>query len=208
MALKLYYHPFSRAANTVWALEEVGCDYELELVDFKTKAHKTSPFLQLNPMGKLPTIVDGEVTVTEAAAIALYLADRYAPGKLAPATDSPERGAYLRWALYAPSVIEPGCMAQASQWTVSPSSAGFGTYTEMLTTISQAISHGPWLLGESFSMADVIFGGTLKYMLMFNIIEKRPEYEQYAERLMTRDAARKAEAINARYREEQSPDPS
>lgn len=195
MTIKLFHHPFTRAANTVWALEEVGCAYELQFVDYMEGEHKGT-LRPLNPMGKLPTLVDGEVVVSEAAAIALYLADRYAPGRLAPVLDAPERATYLRWAFYAPSVIEPGCMAHASKWEFRASSAGFGTYEEMLDTISAAIGDGPWLLGEQFTMADLVFGGTVQFMMMFNMLDERPEYKAYAERLAARPAAQKAQEIN------------
>ncbi|MEZ4237557.1 MAG: glutathione S-transferase N-terminal domain-containing protein [Myxococcota bacterium] len=70
-------------------------------------AQKAPEILALNPMGKVPVLVDGDVVVTEVAAIGLYLADRYAPGRLAPALDDPARGAYLRWSLFAPSRSSP-----------------------------------------------------------------------------------------------------
>jgi glutathione S-transferase len=202
MTIKLLYHPFSRAANTVWALEEVGCPYELEFVDLMRGDHKLAPVRALNPMGKLPTLIDGDVVISEAAAVALYLADRYAPGRLAPVLDSPQRGAYLRWSFYAPSVIEPGCMAHSSKWEFRASAAGFGTYEEMLATISFAIGKGPWILGEQFTMVDFVFGGTLRYMLTFGMLDKRPEYEAYVARLNARPAAMKAKAINDRITEE------
>lgn len=202
MTIKLFHHPFSRAANTVWVLEEVGRDYELEYVDFARREHKEAAMRAKNPMGKLPTLIDGDVVVTEAAAVALYLADRYAAGRLAPALDDPRRGTYLRWSFYAPSVIEPGCMAHASKWEYRASAAGFGTYEEMLDTISAAIASGPWLLGEWFTMADVVFGGTVRYMIEFGMLEKRPEYLAYVERLSSRPAAQRAREINARIAKE------
>jgi glutathione S-transferase len=202
MTIKLLHHPFSRSANIVWALEEVGCPYELQFVDLMSGEHKSDAVRALNPMGKLPTLIDGDAVISEAAAVALYLADRYALGRLAPALDAPARAPYLRWSFYAPSVIEPGCMAHASKWEFRAAAAGFGTYEEMLATISFAIGKGPWLLGGQFTMADVVFGGTIRYMLMFDMIDKRPEYEAYVERLNARPAARKAKEINERITEE------
>lgn len=202
MAITLHYHPFTRAAGTVWALEEVGCDYELQFVDLRAGAHKQPAFKKLNPMGKLPTLADGEVVLSEAGAIALYLADRYALGRLAPLPDSPERAAYYRWALYPSAVIEPGCLARASKWEFKPSQAGWGTYDEMLDTIEAAIGDGPYLLGDQFTMADVIFGGTLMYMMQFGMLDKRDSFAAYAARLRQREAAKRADAVNARMREE------
>lgn len=202
MTITLHHHPFTRAAGTVWALEEVGCDYELEFLDLMAGAQKREPIRSLNPMGKLPTLVDGETVVTEAAAIALYLADRYALGRLAPEPSDPARGTYLRWSFYAPSVIEPGCLAHASEWEFKAGQAGWGSYQEMLDTISAAIGKGPWLLGDDFSMADVVFGGTVRWMTMFGMLEKRPELMAYVERLSARPAAQRASEINERIIEE------
>ena len=133
MSIVLHHHPYTRAANVVWMLEEVGAPYQLRFVDFMKGAHKSPELLALNPMGKLPTLVDGDMVVTESAAIGLYLADRYAPGKLAPALNDPARGTYLRWALFAPSVIEPGTMAKTQGWDFKPSQAGWGTHEAMLS---------------------------------------------------------------------------
>lgn len=202
MSVTLKYHPFSRAAGVIAQLEEVGCDYTLDYVEITKGEQKEAPLKSLNTMGKVPTLMDGDVVVTEAAAIGLYLADRYSLGDLAPAPDDPARGTYLRWSFYAPSVIEPGCMAKAANWEFDPGSAGFGTYPEMLDTISAAIGDGPWLLGERFTMADVIFGGTVGWMTMFGMLEKRDEYVAYVERMQARPAFKKAREINERIAQE------
>src|SRR5687768_18131455 len=110
-------------------------------------------------MGKVPVLVDGDAVVTESAAIALYLADRYASGRLAPALDDPRRGTYLRWTLFAPSVIEPGSMAKVAGWQFKPGQAGWGEHEAMMNAIEAAVSPGPFLLGDMFSIADVVFGG-------------------------------------------------
>lgn len=197
MAITLYHHPWSRAANAVWMLEEVGIDYRLEFVDIMKGAQKGPELLALNPMGKLPVLVDGETVVTEGAAIALYLADRYAPGRLAPALDDPARGTYLRWSFFAPSVIEPGTLAKANGWQQKASQVGWGEYDAMIRAMESAVAKGPFLLGERFTMADVVFGGTLRYMMMTKSIEPSAAFSAYAERLAARPAAQRAEAKNA-----------
>ncbi len=202
MSVVLYHHPYSRAATVVWMLEEVGIEYELRFVDFAKNEHKSPELLALNPMGKLPILTDGAAVVTEVAAIGLYLADRHAPGRLAPALDDPARAAYLRWSLFAPSVIEPGSMAKAGGWSVKASQAGWGTHDAMLDAMEAALKTPPFLLGETFSMADVIFGGTVAFMLRFGMLEKRPSFTAYAERLAARPALQRADAINARVRAE------
>lgn len=197
MSIVLYHHPFTRASAVVWMLEEVGAPYELRWLDLMKGEGRSPEYLALNPMGKLPTLVDDGTVVTEVAAIGLYLADRYAAGRLAPSLDDPRRGTYFRWSLFAPSVIEPGSMAKMAGWSYKASQAGWGSYESMLDTMEKAIGAGPFLLGEQFTMADVILGGTLRYMMRFDMVEKRPAFTAYAERLEARPALQRAEAKNA-----------
>ncbi len=202
MTAVLYYHPFSRAANVVWMLEELGIPYERRFVDITKGEQKQPEFLAKNPMGKLPVLEDGEALVTESAAIALYLADRYAPGRLAPKLDDPKRGTYLRWILFSPSVIEPGLLAKAANWEFRPSSAGWGTYESLLTTMQHALRDDrDYVLGDEFSMADVVFGGTIGYMLQFGMLEPLPVFAQYTERLAKRPALQRTNEINTAERQ-------
>lgn len=196
MSITLYHHPFSRAANVVWMLEECGVPYELRFVDILKGAHKAPDMLALNPMGKLPILTEGEAVVTESAAIGLYLADRHAYGRLAPKADDPGRATYLRWSFFAPSVIEPAAMAKGGGWTYKDSQAGWGTYDTMLDAMEKALSKGDYILGDEFSMADVIFGGTVRFMLMFKMVEPRPIFIAYAERLGLRPALQKTDQVN------------
>lgn len=196
MSITLYHHPFSRAAGILWMLEEVGVDYELRWVDMQAGEQKSPDIVALNPMGKLPVLVDGEAVVTEVAAIGLYLGDRYGYGTLAPKVDDPARATYLRWSLFAPSVIEPGSMAKMAGWQYKAGQAGWGTHEAMLDAIEAAIRDRQFLLGDRFSMADVIFGGTVRYMLRFGLLEKRPTFTAYAERLSARPASQRADARN------------
>jgi len=196
MTITLYHHPFSRAAGTVWALEEVGQPYELKFVDIMKGGQKAPDLLKLNPMGKLPILTDGDAVVTEACAISLYLADRYALGTLAPRFDDPNRAAYLRWSCFAPSVIEPGTMAKAAAWEFKSSQAGWGDYDAMMAALDSAVI-GEYVLGSQFSMADVVFGGTLRFMLKFGQLENRPKFAEYVARLDARPASKRADARNA-----------
>jgi len=198
MSIVLYHHPFSRAATAVWMLEEVGVPYELRFVDMMKGGTKAPEIVALNPMGKLPILTDGDAVVTESAAIALYLADRHAYGRLAPKVDDPKRAAYLRWSFFAPSVIEPGLMAKSAEWTYKDSQAGWGSYDAMITAMEEAVTGREYLLGDTFTMADVVFGGTLRFMLMFKMVAPRPSFNAYAERLGARPALKRAEEINAK----------
>ena len=202
MSVTLYHHPFTRAASVVGMLEEAGCDYELRFVDVPAGEQKSEAIVALNPMGKLPILVDGAAVVTEVAAIGVYLADRYAPGRLAPALDDPRRATFLRWCFFGPSVLEPGAMAASSKWEYRPGSAGFGRFDDVLTTMEHAIGEGPWLLGDFFTMADLVLGGTLRFLLGFGMVDKRPAFTAWTERLAAREGVARGDAVNARIIEE------
>ena len=197
MPIVLRHHPYSRAATVVWMLEELGLPYQLEFVDLRAGEQKSAEHRALNRMGKIPVLVDGDVVVSETTAIGVYLADRYALGRLAPALEEADRGPYLRWCVFPPSVLEPGCMARSKGWTFGPGQVGWGAYDEMCATLEQALAPGPWLLGDRFSMADVLVGASLRWMLSFKMIDSLDTFVRYQERLEARPARKAANARNA-----------
>ena len=91
--MKFYWCPKTRSSRVAWMLEETAVPYEREFIDIRSAEEKPAEFLAASPMGKVPAIADGEVRMAESAAICLYLADRYASGRLAPAIDADERAA-------------------------------------------------------------------------------------------------------------------
>ncbi len=198
MSILLHHHPFSRARHVVWMLEEAGLNYDLRYVDMQAGAHKAPEYQRRNRMGKLPILEDGGAVISETAAIAMYLADRYAPGRLAPALDAPERGPYLRWCVYGASVLEPAAAANAAGWDYRPGAVGWGTYEDVVATLEAGLKPGPWLLGEQFSMADVLLGGTVRWLLGFGMLKGTDDTLQaYADRLSARPAAKRSEEVNA-----------
>ncbi|MEM6862675.1 MAG: glutathione S-transferase family protein [Myxococcota bacterium] len=207
MSLTLFHHPYSRASGVVWALEEVGQPYVLRYVDIHAGEQKKTEFLAKNPMGKLPTLLDGATVLTESAAISLYLADRYAPGRLAPSLDDPRRAAFLRWSFFAPSVVEPSVMAKLNSWSFREVSAGWGNHDSVLVTLKKALE-GSFILGQTFSMADVVLGSTLRTLLQFDLIEPEAEFVAYVGRLTQRPALQRADARNAAVAREHGLEPN
>ena len=105
--MKLYYNPQSRAVIAKWMLDECGAEYEIVPIDFTKREHKTPEFLKINPVGKLPALVDGDSKIFEGAAICLYLGDKFSQANLAPKIDAPERGRYLSLMVYSTAQLEP-----------------------------------------------------------------------------------------------------
>ena len=199
----LYHCPQTRGGTVLWMNEELGSPCEIKLVDIKSGAQKDPAYLQINPMGKIPALTHDGVSVTEGGAICAYLADLYADKGLAPALNDHKRGAYFRWMFFAPSCMEPAMLDKFSG-TVreNPASAGHGLVDDVLTAVDRALENGPYLLGEQFSAADVVFGGTLNFALMFGAFEKKPLYTEYVNRLMARPAALRANERNVDFMKE------
>jgi glutathione S-transferase len=122
--MKLYYNSQSRAAISKWMLDECGVDYEIVPIDLQQREHKTPDFLEINPAGKLPALVDGDSRIFESAAICLYLADRFPEANLAPGIDAPERGRYLSLMVYSTSQLEPAMGDAMMGVEVIPNVAG------------------------------------------------------------------------------------
>ncbi|MEO1483690.1 MAG: glutathione S-transferase family protein [Myxococcota bacterium] len=198
--MELYYHPSSRAGTAVLMLEAVHQPYTLKLLDLQAGEQKQDSVVARNRMGKIPLLVDGDAVVSEVAAIGMYLADRYAPGTLAPALDDPRRGTYFRWCVYPSAVLEMSCYAETAGWKFSESSAGFGNHQAMLQTVEDAVTGTDWLLGDQFTMADIIFGATLRFMLIFKMIEERDAFKSYVARFGEHPAITSGDAVNNEWR--------
>ena len=187
-----YYHPESRAVTTSWMLAELGVDHESILIDFHAGANHQEEFVAINPMRKVPTLVDGGVVVTEAAAICAYLADKYIDQGLAPAVTSPLRGQYYRYLFFPGTTLEPlFTFNMLDTQTLSAQSAGFGDLERGLHSIEVMTPEQDWVLPGQFSAADVVYGGTIDFAVQFGWIASPSEkVRSYVQRLKSRPAYR------------------
>jgi glutathione S-transferase len=194
--MKLYWSPRSRAFTTLWLMEETGQPYERVLTDISTGAQKKPEFLAINPMGKVPALQDGDAAMGEAAAICAYVADRYPQTNLAPPVDDPRRAKYLYWLFFAPACIEPAIIQLFTKIQVPTSTAGWGDAAQVFDVLDRAVETGPWLLGDSFSAADVVIGSGLNYAVRaFKMVPTRPSFDRYIDRCAARPAFQRATAI-------------
>jgi len=190
--ITLYGSIASRTFTARWMLEELGVAYRVHAVDIRAGEQKSPDYLRLNPMGKVPTLTDGELVVTETAAICLYLADRYGYGTLAPQVEDALRAAYLRWAVFSTAVLEPAY--QTTALGLPAFRHGWGDLDSALNTVRQALAPGPWLLGETFTAADVALGAALTVGLFTKQIPDDPVLGVYNQRLAARPAYQAASA--------------
>ena len=199
LALVHYHAPNTRSFTIRWLFEELGSPpHELRVLNMKKAEHKAPAFLALNPMGKVPTLVHGGTVVTEAAAIALYLADLFPEPGLAPKIGDLSRGTYLRWIVFNQAAVEPAIGDYAMKREQGPEAMlPYGTYETTINTLAGALANGPYILGDKFSAADVVVGSGVRWMLMFKLLPERSEFTSYAARLAARPALQRAVAADA-----------
>ncbi len=196
--LTFYTHPMSRGRIVRWMLEEVGAPYETKLVEYGA-AMKAPEYLAINPMGKVPALTHGAAVVTECAAIVAYLADAFPSAKLAPPVTSPLRASYYRWLFFAAGPMEAASTNKALGIEVAPERRrmlGYGSLGDVLDAVEAAVTGVDYLVGDSFSAADVYAGSMLGWGMQFGTLEKRPAFETYWARISERPAAIRARAID------------
>lgn len=196
--LHFYTHPQSRGRIVRWMLEELSVPYTTTVLDYATTM-RAAEYRAINPMGKVPAIIHGNTIVTETAAICAYLADAFPEAGLAPPAGSALRGPYYRWLFFAAGPIEAAASNQALGFIVPPDKArmmSYGTYALATDVLEAAVSHGPYLLGDSFSAADVYVGSQIGFGMRFGTLDKRPAFERYWSTVSSRPAAIRARAID------------
>src|ERR1700730_17108088 len=196
--MKLYWSPRSRSFSALWLMEETGKPYECVRTHISTGAQKTPEYLAINPMGKVPALTDGDATLAEAAAICAYVAERYPEAKLAPPRGDPLRAKYLYWLFFAPGCVEPAMVQVATKIEMNPVAAGWGESTRVFDVLDAALAKGPWILGESFSAADIAIGSALNFAVrLFKMVPARPSFDRYIDRCAARPAFQRASALAA-----------
>ncbi|MFN3625852.1 MAG: glutathione S-transferase family protein [Hyphomicrobium sp.] len=204
--LKLYHATPSRSSTALWMLEELGEPFSIELLNLRAGDQRKPEYLAINPMGKVPTLVDGDTVVSEVSAICCYLADAYPKAGLAPAIHNPRRGPYLKWLFYAPSCIEPAMIDKALNRAPAPrSTAGWADYDTVISVLREAAAGAaPYLLGEKFSAADVVIGSSLRWGVQFKLLPELPEFVTYIERLRQRPALQRQLARDQEFAQQAS----
>jgi glutathione S-transferase len=193
--ITLYHRPKSRSSRFIFLLEELEAPYEIKVVSIRSR-DGTGALDPANPHphGKVPAISDEGIIVFESPAIALYLTDKFPKNHLGPLVGDRDRGAYLSWLAYYTGVVEPAFMSKFMNQEVPRGTAGWVPVDEAIEALSKALSHGPFILGERFSAADVLYGTTFAMFAQAPIMPKSTVIEQYAKRVVARPACARAQA--------------
>jgi glutathione S-transferase len=194
--LTLYTNPMSRGRIARWMLEEVGTTYEVVVLDYASTM-KNEPYLSVNPMGKVPAIVENGAIVTECAAICAYLADAFPDSGLAPLPD--ERADYYRWLFFAAGPVE-AAITNRSLGVVPTDQqqrmAGYGSYDSVVDVLEQAVAAHDYIAGDRFTAADVYVGSQVIWGAQFGSLPKRDAFDAYIARLVSREAYVRAAALD------------
>ncbi|WP_164015732.1 glutathione S-transferase family protein [Pyxidicoccus trucidator] len=201
--MKLYFAPRTRATRARWLLEELGVPYELVKLDLARQENSTPAYLAVHPLGEVPALVDGDVTLLESLAICLHLADRFPEKHLAPLPGSAERGPYYQWMTFAEMSLEPVVMefyrhAQLSEEKKADAHSEEALAKHrtrlgaVLDVINEGLSGREFLVGGAFTAADVVMASILHLANTLRLLDGQPRLVEYVKRHTQRPAVRKA----------------
>lgn len=198
LPLTLFHSPNTRSTGALILLEELGADYQLHVLNMKMGEQRQPAYLAVNPMGKVPAIQHGDAVVTEQVAVFLYLADLFPQANLAPPLGDPLRGPYLRWMAFYGSCFEPALMDRAmKREPAAASTSPYGDFDTMFKALTDQLAAGPYLLGQKFTAADVLWGTALTWTTMFGLVPETPVIRAYMDRVNARPAVARARQKDA-----------
>ncbi len=167
--MKIYHVPGTRSVRVIWLCEELSLPYEIVNVDFSAEYRASPEWRRLNPVGKVPVLTDGDLTIFESGAMVQYLLDRYGEGQLQPVAGSSEHGEYLQWSWFAEStfarplgeiVNHRRALSEAQQSSVAIREM-MDRSLLCLQAVNDAVADREYLLASGFSGADIMMGYTL-----------------------------------------------
>lgn len=196
----LYGMPKTRTTRVVWALEELGVEYNYHLVDLTKGAGQQPEFLALNPSGKVPVLADGELVLTESAAICTYLGDKHPESELVPRPGTAERGKFEQWCHFVMSELEQPLWTVGKHKFVFPEEKRVPAIIEVARwefgRAAQLLARGlqgrEYLVGGSFSMADILAAHTLAWARGFKMPHGIELLDDYQQRICSRSAFSRA----------------
>jgi glutathione S-transferase len=196
--ITLYHSPNSRSSGVLTLLKELDAPFELKVVNMKAGEQRQAAYLAINPMGKVPAIKHDQAIITEQVAIYLYLADLFPEAGLAPRLSDPLRGPYLRWLVFYAASFEPAIVDRALKRDPAPATmCPYGDYDTVLKTLVDQLAKGPYMLGERFSAADVLWGTALTWTTTWKLVPEQPEISAYIHRCSKRPSIAKVKTIEA-----------
>ncbi len=196
--LTFYHAPNTRSTGVAFLLEELAAPHETHVLNMKAGEQRQPAFLAINPMGKVPTIRHHGTLVTEQVAISIYLGDLFPGAGMTPAIGDPLRGSYLRWLAFYGSCFEPAVVDKAMKRDPAPPTMSpYGDYDAVIAALAAQLRNGSYILGEKYTVADVLWGTALKWTMGFKVVPELPEFTAYVARVCARPNFAKVAARDA-----------
>lgn len=176
--ITLYSHPQSRGIRVQKLLEVFEIPHNLEVIDFHKGEHRKPDYLKIHPYGRVPALRDGDVTLVESGAITLYLADKFAELMNTPAPGSLERALLHEWLFFFQATLE-GVVTE--YYRTEDREVATKKIEELLKAMASRF-RGPYALGESFSVLDVVLNVELTWYKIVGLYPDRLEpYDSFLE---------------------------
>lgn len=201
--LTLYHAPRSRSSRIIWLLEELGAEYQIKTVSIRRRDPAVQDPLKMigvrdaanvHPHGKVPALVHDGAVISESAAIVLYLTDLYPQAHLGPPIGDVRRGPYLSWLAYYTGVMEPAFTCALFGVNADSSTAAWVPVPAVMAHVNAGLAKAPYLLGDSFSGADILIGSAFILFLGSPLLPRTDLLAAYVDRLTGRPAYQRAAA--------------
>jgi glutathione S-transferase len=197
--MRLYGFPNTRSMRALWTLEEIGASYNYVHVDLHKGEARRTPFLEINPGGKVPALIDGDLILTESAAICIYLADKFPAAHLIP-TAARDRAHFMQACFFALTELEQPLWTLAKHTFALPEKhrvpAIMDTcrweFSRAVNVLAARLGEREFIVGDSFSVADILLANTLSWAYSGSFTIEQPAVTAYAQRLLARPALQRA----------------
>jgi glutathione S-transferase len=194
--MKLYGFGPTRSLRALWGLKELDADFEFVPVNLLAGEHKRPEFLRLNPAGKIPVLVDGDLVVPESAAIVLYLADKYRDKGLLPESLT-ERAHVYRWLMFAVTELEEPLWRITRHTALYPEDKRLPAdialakeeFNAMATVLERHLEGRQYIVGDRITIADCVAAHLIDWANEFKLIEGFPQLCAYLTRMYARPTA-------------------
>ncbi|KVU38027.1 glutathione S-transferase [Burkholderia ubonensis] len=194
--MKLYGFAGTRSQRALWGLKELDADFEFISVNLLEGEHKRPEFLRLNPAGKVPVLVDGELVIPESAAIVLYLADKYPQKALLP-VDLAARAQAYRWVMFAVTELEQPLWRITRHTMLYPPDKRLPAdialaredFVNMAAILDRHLDGRAFIVGDTLTVADCVTAYLIDWANELKLIDSFPQLRAYLERLYARPNA-------------------
>jgi glutathione S-transferase len=194
--MQLYEFAPTRSIRVRWTLQELGLEFESVPVNMIAGEHRSPEFLKINPAGKLPVLVDGELMLTESVAIVLYLAEKYSDKGLVP-TNLGQRAQLNRWLLFAATELEQPLWRIARHTTLYPEDRRLPgdvvlarqEFGAMADVLEEHMNGRQFVVGDAVTVADFVVAYTLDWANEVRLLDDFPQLQAYMERMYARPNA-------------------